>query len=736
MSIPNSMHEDPPPALPPPRHLEDLAAGNDPGWLWGNKIKRSGEFGSKGSGTVSPNSSLRGGSWDTSIETRSSPERPQVVRRDSSTSTIKSTKDTEMYDAFRHGDEGYHSLSGSSLAYQLQGERPLERRNLHDSSQAYDKSLLSRIGKPKSPPRASTSGSVEASPSKATFFQAKHLPGPLKNLSTPDRSMSTSSDSPFSAEAPYNRSWVTSPQSAVVSPGLISSAVSAKSYLDSRSHSVDIKPLQSGVDADRNARSRQENRRFGSSGSILTNFDDASSVTSRSNRGAYDHAIFADPDSDFPIEETGGMRQLHLDDRSTPSADVYSPDSRPGMKRKALSPPREASNEEVAPPHAGSEFGQRRTSGHLSANRASPVHRYHPDHGSVSSTSSSTGLQNNSYASSAGLSVGGSSVTSISSHERLSPGGISPGSTEQSKLRDSPYVNSVSLDPKSHNAALRQHQRTPSDGKSAAAIARKMSSDNTGRGKQLGAPKISSNLYMCECCPKKPKKFDTPEELHNHQMEKQYICSFCHNRFKNKNEAERHQNSLHLRRHSWSCANLGGDYGAAFHDASAIPPTTGGTNPPPPPGPGPYLVCGYCGERFPNDHDWDTRIAHLTNVHKFAECNQGKKFFRADHFRQHLKHSHAGTSGKWTNMLENACMKEEPPITPEAQSQQQQQHQLQQQQQYHQQQMQQQGAPVAPMMGGGQYPPPPGVGMGMGMGVGPGSNGLYQERIDEVKDEM
>jgi hypothetical protein len=39
-----------------------------------------------------------------------------------------------------------------------------------------------------------------------------------------------------------------------------------------------------------------------------------------------------------------------------------------------------------------------------------------------------------------------------------------------------------------------------------------------------------------------------------------------------------------------------------------------------------------------------------------------KKFYRADHFRQHLKHSHAGTSGKWTNILENACMKEEPPV--------------------------------------------------------------------------
>ena len=49
-------------------------------------------------------------------------------------------------------------------------------------------------------------------------------------------------------------------------------------------------------------------------------------------------------------------------------------------------------------------------------------------------------------------------------------------------------------------------------------------------------------------------------------------------------------------------------------------------------------------------------------VHKFGECNKSKKFFRADHFRQHLKHSHAGTSGKWTNMLENACIKDEPPI--------------------------------------------------------------------------
>ena len=72
-------------------------------------------------------------------------------------------------------------------------------------------------------------------------------------------------------------------------------------------------------------------------------------------------------------------------------------------------------------------------------------------------------------------------------------------------------------------------------------------------------------------------------------------------------------------------------------------------------------VCGYCGEEFARPANWDARTNHLNHVHKFGECNQAKKFFRADHFRQHLKHSHAGTSGKWTNMLENACMKEEPP---------------------------------------------------------------------------
>lgn len=146
-------------------------------------------------------------------------------------------------------------------------------------------------------------------------------------------------------------------------------------------------------------------------------------------------------------------------------------------------------------------------------------------------------------------------------------------------------------------------------------------------------------------------------------MEKQYECNFCGNRFKNKNEAERHQNSLHVRRHSWSCAALS-SYDRAFHESTFRP--------------GEADTCGYCGEEFARsgfaagrpdarhatEQDWDDRIRHLQDVHKFRECNASKKFFRADHFRQHLKHSHAGTSGKWTNMLENACMMEEEPPLP------------------------------------------------------------------------
>ncbi|KAI1101045.1 hypothetical protein F4804DRAFT_344261 [Jackrogersella minutella] len=161
-------------------------------------------------------------------------------------------------------------------------------------------------------------------------------------------------------------------------------------------------------------------------------------------------------------------------------------------------------------------------------------------------------------------------------------------------------------------------------------------------------------FFLCECCPKKPKKFETMEELSAHEAERQYECSFCNTRFKSKNEAERHQNSLHVRRYVWSCSSI---LSSQFQESINQP--------------GVADTCGYCGEDFPRsgegfvryvtDQDWKERLGHVQEAHKFGECNLAKKFYRADHFRQHLKHSHAATFGRWTNGLESICMMDIPP---------------------------------------------------------------------------
>lgn len=285
--------------------------------------------------------------------------------------------------------------------------------------------------------------------------------------------------------------------------------------------------------------------------------------------------------------------------------------------------------------------------------------------GSISSISSVS--RSGSYTSN----LTASSITSIGSFGRRSPNGLSPGGLSPTDTIGSPYATPISLtaSPRSSigRSAIAQspHQRTLSEQAMAGqanrtlASPRKLAEIISKNPSSLVAAKLKGP-HMCECCPKKPKKFDSEEELKVHEAEKQYECSFCGNRFKNKNEAERHQNSLHVRRHSWSCSALTG-YERAFHESTIKP--------------GEADTCGYCGDEFPrtgrsqggtqvSDQDWEERIRHLQDVHKFRECNSSKKFFRADHFRQHLKHSHAGTSGKWTNMLENACMMEEDPPVP------------------------------------------------------------------------
>ncbi|KAL1612391.1 hypothetical protein SLS60_000617 [Paraconiothyrium brasiliense] len=494
-------------------------------------------------------------------------------------------------------------------------ERQLGQGLLETSSHAYDKQLLSKIGGPNTPTRSTAPSlpapSQESAPNAHTSFNK--LNGQLKPLSVPDRLQQPSLDSPVSR-------W---PPSGAVSPG----------FSGFRS------PVFDSGSADAHP------RRFGS---ISTpGLDDTSSV----HRGSYDHSMFTE--SEFGVEENG-MRDLNINDRSPAGSDEYHQGLKGGLKRRASSPPSEAAREDRPTAGGNTDLYHRRSAQMLVSRNAPPATntaRYptishgSQNQGSLSSVSS-LGQRTASFASSFGFSAA-SSLTSYSGDQRLSPSALSP-SAEAELGPVSPYAASRSLNPSPRGSLSRpHHQRGLSENEHPQIHSvRKMSTDSILHSRQnsIGGRIVGS--YICECCPKKPKKFDSEEELRVHELEKQYTCQFCPNRFKNKNEAERHQNSLHLRRHSWSCAALAGVH-AAFHPS----PTHSGV----------ADVCGYCGEEFPLPPNWDARTEHLNHVHKFGECNQAKKFFRADHFRQHLKHSHAGTSGKWTNMLENACMKDEPP---------------------------------------------------------------------------
>lgn len=151
-------------------------------------------------------------------------------------------------------------------------------------------------------------------------------------------------------------------------------------------------------------------------------------------------------------------------------------------------------------------------------------------------------------------------------------------------------------------------------------------------------------------CPKRAALSDINGQPRYLEDERRYQCIQCNRRFKNKNEAVRHQNSLHIRRQSWSCALLS-TCSTGFHFSALSDPDKTTTD-----------TCGYCGQEFSNQPaDRNERADHLIRVHNFGQCCSDKKFFRADHFRQHLQHSHAAKSGKWLNVLEKTCESEEVP---------------------------------------------------------------------------
>lgn len=339
--------------------------------------------------------------------------------------------------------------------------------SVHDkfrsNAQAYDKSLLQKLdarrgNDNKTPPRGYTKSVFstslnDGSPTSRIALEHRY-PHQLKPLSLPIiTSRPPLSESPLAG-------WADTPLSSAISPGNAYPRFGMQSQFDYRSPS---------------------------------DIADTDSVTTRES---YDQRISPDQDIDFQMEETG-LRKLHIEDYAR--SDAYSPGATAGQKRRASSPPRD-DGPSLHTVGSQSDLFRRRES----ASRTSPGPRFHSTFGSISSTAS--GPRSNSYAST--LSIAASSITSMNSYGRLSPGGISPVPTDDS---DSPYITSTSLNPSPRGSLSRSnHERTLSETRPLM-TSRKLS-DSISQSKHNTTPKMQG-VFICECCPKKPKKFDSQEEL-------------------------------------------------------------------------------------------------------------------------------------------------------------------------------------------------------------------------------
>lgn len=221
------------------------------------------------------------------------------------------------------------------------------------------------------------------------------------------------------------------------------------------------------------------------------------------HRGSYDHNVFSEVDYGA---EDASMREPFHRGRSPAGSDEIHLTSMAGQKRRASSPPSEAPREERLPSTGHGELLHRRSSQALIP-PASPMQRRgtaNPD--SLPSAYSSLGKRP-SLGSSLAFSAA-SSMTSYNSDQVFSPGSQSLSAEAENSI--SPFGVSRSLDPSpraslSHRPGPAEHEHQfPSPMMSAENI-------HFARHGSISGPLPTPRL--CECCPKKPKKFDTEAEL-------------------------------------------------------------------------------------------------------------------------------------------------------------------------------------------------------------------------------
>lgn len=376
----------------------------------------------------------------------------------------------------------------------MKGERNFSLRSVKDSSNAYDQHLLNKIGNSLSPGGAIGIGTESRSP--------------ISSLSVPSRSPSNVPSPGPSEGSTLDVKWHNSPQSGAVSPR---SRGGWKEYIEGRSPSVESSAPSVALDYDYIRDSVGRKRYPGTTASR----EGSISLPSRSNRGSYDQGVFSDIDVDFHSDEAAPTRQ-YLEEPVPPRHFILREPTPPfegskqGMKRRASSPPREPLNDDRHTLHVATSNGdlsQRRTSGQPFTNSLMVNSTGPSSHRTLSAASSLSIRTSGSYSSA--LSIGGSSMTSLSPYDRPSPGGLSPSSD-----LDTFHEKSI-LNPSSPAAPV---QQLPRHILSTSSLEPPLT-DATGKLSMptvLSAPKAGSKLgglYICDCCPKKPKKFDNPDEL-------------------------------------------------------------------------------------------------------------------------------------------------------------------------------------------------------------------------------
>jgi hypothetical protein len=203
------------------------------------------------------------------------------------------------------------------------------------------------------------------------------------------------------------------------------------------------------------------------------------------------------------------MKDLNLNDR-----DAFPLGAKPGLKRRASSPHRDSLLREdrssvSSAPGGGDLYTRRSLQQYPNRNPSISASRYAPSHHGSISSASSYNPRNGSLASSYTLSVS-SSATSYASG-RISPGMMSPAILDP-ELGAMGYMNAKPLSNQSPGPQqiMPPYTRTMSDTPIHNTLHTPVDSAPPSRHNSL--PGVQG-IFICDCCPKKPKKFTSEDDL-------------------------------------------------------------------------------------------------------------------------------------------------------------------------------------------------------------------------------